>query len=66
MFCNVAGTLLCSLLGAFVLGSTDLRAAEKQADDPASSDKKNFVIVPIPVVEPTFGNGLVVGGAYFY
>jgi len=28
--------------------------------------KEHFVIAPLPVVNPTFGNGLVVGGAYFY
>ncbi len=26
----------------------------------------DFVVVPIPIVNPTFGNGLAVGGAYLY
>ena len=28
--------------------------------------KRDFVIVPVPIVTPTIGSGLVVGGAYFY
>jgi hypothetical protein len=28
--------------------------------------KGDFVIVPVPIVTPTVGSGLVVGGAYFY
>ena len=28
--------------------------------------KRDFVVVPVPIVSPTFGSGLVVGGAYFY
>jgi hypothetical protein len=28
--------------------------------------KRDFIIVPVPIVTPTIGSGLVVGGAYFY
>lgn len=28
--------------------------------------KHDFVVVPVPIVTPTIGSGLVVGGAYFY
>ena len=28
--------------------------------------KRDFVVVPVPIVTPTIGSGLVVGGAYFY
>ena len=28
--------------------------------------KGDFVIVPVPIVTPTVGSGLIVGGAYFY
>ena len=27
---------------------------------------RNMVIVPIPMSSPTFGSGLILGGAYFY
>jgi len=27
--------------------------------------KHDFVVVPVPIVTPTIGSGLVVGGAYF-
>ena len=37
-----------------------------EEDTSAKLQKDNFVIVPIPMSSPTFGSGLIVGGAYFY
>ena len=35
-------------------------------DLPTKVEKGHFVIVPIPMSNPTLGSGLVVGAAYFY
>jgi len=38
----------------------------REDDVPLKVQKGNFVVVPIPIANPTFGEGLVVGAAYFY
>ena len=35
-------------------------------ESPVVAKARNFVVVPIPLSNPTLGTGLVVGGAYFY
>lgn len=40
----------------------DLRGA----DIPATAQKGNFVVAPIPFSNPTFDTGLILGAAYFY
>jgi len=42
--------------------TVDIREAESKL----IVQKGDFVIVPIPVSDPTLGTGLVLGGAYFY
>jgi hypothetical protein len=43
----------------------DLRRTEKEMVVPAKRSR-NFFLVPIPMSSPTFGAGLIVGGAYYY
>jgi hypothetical protein len=38
----------------------------RDEEAPLKVQKGDFVIVPIPMSNPTFGAGLIVGGAYFY
>jgi len=38
----------------------------RDADLKLKPQKRNWVIVPVPVSNPTLDTGLVVGGAYFY
>jgi hypothetical protein len=38
----------------------------REDDTQLKVQRGNFVAVPIPVANPTFGDGLVVGAAYFY
>jgi hypothetical protein len=38
----------------------------RDEEAPLAVQKGDFVIVPIPMSNPTFGAGLIVGGAYFY
>jgi len=33
---------------------------------PGKFQRKNLMVVPIPISSPTFGSGLILGGAYFY
>ena len=40
----------------------DLRDVEV----PGKFQRKNLVVVPIPMSSPTFGSGLILGGGYFY
>ncbi len=35
-------------------------------ESPVVAKARNFVVVPIPLSNPTLGTGLVLGGAYFY
>lgn len=42
-------------------------APDLRDDDTALKlQKGDFVVVPVPIVSPTFGSGLIAGGAYFY
>jgi len=72
---NRAFALLCTILlcGPLALAqesSTDTRPgiAPDIRDDESKLkvQKGNFVVVPIPISNPTLDSGLVVGGAYFY
>lgn len=40
----------------------------RDSDSPAvvKDKERNFVVVPIPLSNPTLGTGLILGGAYFY
>ena len=38
----------------------------REDDTKLKVQKGNFVVVPIPIANPTFGEGLVAGAAYFY
>ncbi|MFB3133329.1 MAG: hypothetical protein ACE10K_12480, partial [Rhodothermales bacterium] len=41
--------------------------AEKLAEEVEEKTRdRDWIIVPVPVSTPTFGTGLIVGGAYFY
>jgi len=43
----------------------DLRTTQEELVVPAKRSR-NFFVVPIPMSSPTFGTGLIVGGAYYY
>jgi outer membrane protein assembly factor BamA len=38
----------------------------RDEEAPLKVQKGDFVVVPIPMSNPTFGTGLILGGAYFY
>ena len=38
----------------------------REEEVPAKFQRDNLVVVPIPMSSPTFGTGLILGGAYFY
>jgi hypothetical protein len=38
----------------------------QDSESPLIVKQRNFVIVPIPLSNPTIGTGLILGGAYFY
>jgi hypothetical protein len=43
----------------------DLRQEQKDEHVPVKRSR-NYFVVPIPMSSPTFGTGLILGGAYFY
>jgi hypothetical protein len=38
----------------------------REEEVPGKFQRKNLVVVPIPMSDPTFGTGLILGGGYFY
>ncbi len=68
----ILGTLLTGLATA-ALGEEDrtdtrpsLAPDIREDDSKLKVQRGNFVVVPIPISNPTLDSGLVVGGAYFY
>jgi hypothetical protein len=47
-------------------GPTDTIPDLREEEVPAKFQRGDLVVVPIPMSSPTFGTGLILGGAYFY
>ena len=45
---------------------TLLKGKDKDQDQDQDKKSRDWVAVPIPMSSPTFGTGLILGGAYFY
>ncbi|MGI9342346.1 MAG: BamA/TamA family outer membrane protein [Gammaproteobacteria bacterium] len=46
--------------------SIDAAPDLRESESPVVVRERNFVVVPLPLSNPTLGTGLVLGGAYFY
>jgi hypothetical protein len=58
--------LTVSLAMLSVAHASDDKDDVGRGDEKNSSSDRNWLVVPVPISDPTIGSGLVLGGAYFY
>jgi outer membrane protein assembly factor BamA len=64
---SVFSILVLCMASSLAAQETDLFEDEAELLETLDDEKKNEIVVaPIPIVNPTFGNGLALGGMYLY